>query len=97
MGKGKRILDLRNLNLDNFDSKNDKKKIDTSIKEDEFIIEVEEKPKKKKFERIDHPIAINDADNKKQKSRINRKIKKQKSPKSYIEKEEDRKSNHRNI
>ena len=52
MGKGRRIQDFRNLNLESSnknDSKlNRKNNIRSSIKKDEFIIEVEEKDVKQK-------------------------------------------------
>lgn len=93
MGKGKRILDYRNLNLDSLDSKNDKNKLNTSIKEEEFIIEVEEKPKKIKNDREYNPIIVKEVNTNQKKTREKnkRKIKKQKSPKTYIEKEAEKK------
>ena len=92
MGKGKRIQDFRNLNLDSCESKKDNK-IKSSIKENEFIIEVEEKPRKSKTDIEDNPIIMKDNSIKKKKNKFKnkKKLKKQKSPKTYIEKEAEKK------
>jgi len=77
MGKGKRIQDFRNLNLG------------TQKQEKEFIIEVEEKPRKiKKQEKI----SGNDKRQTEKKANSKRQIKrkKEKSPKTYIEKENEK-------
>ncbi|MBO5141849.1 MAG: FtsQ-type POTRA domain-containing protein [Clostridia bacterium] len=95
MGKGRRIQDFRNLNLESSnknDSKlNRKNNIRSSIKKDEFIIEVEEKDVKQK----------KDVSLKEEKTKINnRKIKKEKNktiksknPKSATKKDASLKNN----
>lgn len=109
MGRGRRIQDFRNLNLDSSnESKRKKNNIKSSMTEKEFIIEVEEKPSKKE-KSIDNnkkskkEVAKNiknkntkkkesDIQKSKQYNKTNNKktIKKAKSPKTYIEEENDK-------
>ena len=100
MGRGRRIQDFRNLNLDNTEKKEIKKKnIKSSMTEKEFIIEVEEKETKKKpTKNVEkNPIEFNDKSkkekiknkkiNSKNKNHKKSKLQKKQLPKTYVEEE----------
>lgn len=99
MGRGKKIQDFRNLNLDpierNENKKNNKEEKSTLLTK-EFIIEVEEKPSKKS-KKSENDLLENDTRKSKSKDKKSKKISKKsikkekaKSPKTYIEKENDK-------
>ena len=98
MGKGKRIQDFRNLNLESYnETKNEYKKknhAETTLNEKEFIIEVEEKPRKRKNnanstksvnKNYSKKVEKNNKRKKTQKERVN------KSPITYVEEENNKK------
>lgn len=92
MGRGKRIQDFRNLNLNSLDQNNESFDVKKLKSGSELVIEVEEKPKKP-YKNI--PInRVKNSSNKQSATKNKEKVslkQKRKSSKTYIEKETERK------